>query len=143
MAKLTKRMQSDLAGKEAGIHQARRAYELAQTGLDIDDPDYYRKLHNKEGLIMAGQQTSYERGFYDGSRGLTAAYYPQQEGNPHDEYQRGFREGSRERNKLNSRPINTALKPSFEIGCAAHGFKFREGCDACGAEYLDSQLGEF
>jgi len=60
---------------------------------------------------MAINQTPYQRGFYDGSRGLTAVYYPPQPGNPHVEYQRGFEEGGRERDRLNSRPINPALKP--------------------------------
>ena len=54
--------------------------------------------------------TPYERGFYDGSRGLSATYYPPQTGNPADDYQRGFREGGCERDKLNNRPINPALK---------------------------------
>lgn len=57
------------------------------------------------------EPTPYERGFYDGSRGLTAAYFPPQPDNPHAQYSRGFDEGRRERNRLNNRPINPALKP--------------------------------
>jgi hypothetical protein len=62
------------------------------------------------------KQTPYERGFYDGSRGLTAAYYPPQPGNPYAEYSQGFDEGRIERDRLNSRPINPALKPETEDG---------------------------
>lgn len=60
------------------------------------------------------QQTPYQRGFYDGSRGLTAVYYPPQPGNPHAEYSRGFDEGRIERDRLNSRPVNTNLKAAVD-----------------------------